>query len=91
MCGWPSFNLMDLCPLCLTMYRLRFKLREVEVLASQETTTTEANRKVGITEQTYYRWRREYGGIKIEQAKRITELEKAELIAGQNTVFLFFQ
>jgi putative transposase len=59
------------------MYRLRFKLREVEVLTSQGTATPEANRKVGITEQTYYRWSREYGGMRIEQAKRIVELEKA--------------
>ena len=38
------------------------KLREVEVLISQGGTTVEASRKAGITEQTYYRWRREYGG-----------------------------
>jgi len=36
----------------------------------------EASRKVGITEQTYYRWRREYGGMRIDQAKRLKELEK---------------
>jgi len=52
------------------------KLREVEVFISQGATTTEASRKVGITEQTYYRWRREYGGMRIEQAKRLKELEK---------------
>ena len=52
------------------------KLREVEVLISQGATTPEASRKVGITEQTYYRWRREYGGMRIEQAKRLKELEK---------------
>jgi len=52
------------------------KLREVEVFISQGATTAEASRKVGITEQTYYRWRREYGGMRIEQAKRLKELEK---------------
>ena len=52
------------------------KLREVEVFISQGATTAEASRKVGITEQTYYRWRREYGGMRVEQAKRLKELEK---------------
>lgn len=52
------------------------KLREVEVLISQGATTMEASRKIGVTEQTYYRWRREYGGMRIEQAKRLKELEK---------------
>ena len=36
----------------------------------------EASRKIGITEQTYYRWRKEYGGLKIEQAKKLKTLEK---------------
>jgi len=40
------------------------KLREVEVLISQGATTGEASRKIGVTEQTYYRWRREYGGMR---------------------------
>jgi transposase-like protein len=52
------------------------KLREVEVLISQGATAAEASRKIGITEQTYYRWRREYGGMRIEQAKRLKEMEK---------------
>ena len=52
------------------------KLREAEVLLSQGFTVGEASRKLGITEQTYYRWRREYGGMRIEQAKRLKELEK---------------
>ena len=52
------------------------KLREVEVFISQGATAGEASREVGITEQTYYRWRREYGGMRIEQAKRLKELEK---------------
>ncbi len=52
------------------------KLREAEVLLSQGSTVGEATRKIGITEQTYYRWRREYGGMRIEQVKRLKELEK---------------
>lgn len=52
------------------------KLREAEVLLSQGLTVGEASRKLGITEQTYYRWRREYGGMRVEQAKRFKELEK---------------
>ena len=52
------------------------KLREAEVLLSQGITTGEASRKIGVTEQTYYRWRREYGGMRIEQARRLKELEK---------------
>jgi putative transposase len=51
-------------------------LREAEVLLSQGSTTVEVVRKLGVTEQTYYRWRREYGGMRIEQAKRLKELEK---------------
>ena len=52
------------------------KLREAEVLLSQGLTVGEASRKLGVTEQTYYRWRKEYGGMRIEQAKRLKELEK---------------
>ena len=52
------------------------KLREAEVLLNQGTTIGEASRKIGVTEQTYYRWRREYGGMSVEQAKRLKELEK---------------
>ena len=52
------------------------KLREAEVLISQGGTIGEASRKIGVTEQTYYRWRREYGGMGVEQAKRLRELER---------------
>jgi len=51
-------------------------LREAEVLLAQESTAADAARKLGITEQTYYRWRREYGGMKVDQARRFKELEK---------------
>ena len=52
------------------------KLREAEILLNQGATIAEANWKIGVTEQTYYRWRREYGGMRIEQARRLKELEK---------------
>jgi len=51
-------------------------LREAEVLMSKGSTAGEAARHLGITEQTYYRWRKEYGGMRINQAKRLKELEK---------------
>ena len=51
-------------------------LREAEVLMSQGSTAGQAARHLGITEQTYYRWRKEYGGMRINQAKRLKELEK---------------
>ena len=51
-------------------------LREAEVLQSQGMTIGEASRKLGVSEQTYYRWRKEYGGIRVDQAKRLKELEK---------------
>jgi len=52
------------------------KLREAEVLLSQGSKVGEVSRKLGITEQTYYRWRREYGGMRLDQARRLKELEK---------------
>ena len=52
------------------------KLGEAEVLLSQRSTVGETARKIGVTEQTYYRWRREYGGMRIEQFKRLKELKK---------------
>jgi putative transposase len=52
------------------------KLREAEIYISQDMTAQQAARKIGVTEQTYYRWRREYGGMQVEQAKRLKALEK---------------
>jgi len=56
--------------------RIINKLREAEVLIIQGSTIGEASRRIGVTEQTYYRWRREYGGMGVEQAKRLKDLEK---------------
>ena len=52
------------------------KLREAEVLLSQGSTVGEASRKIEVTEQTYYRWRKEYGGMRLDQAHRLKELEQ---------------
>jgi transposase-like protein len=52
------------------------KLREAEVLLSQGSTVGEVSRKLGIAEQTYYRWRKVYGGMRVDQAKRLKELEQ---------------
>jgi len=51
-------------------------LREAEVLLSQGTQVAEVCRKLGVTEQTYYRWRKEYGGMRVNQAKRLKDLEQ---------------
>ena len=64
------------------MGRVRFtpeqiigKLREAELLLGQGTDMGEAVRKLGISQQTYYRWRKEYGGMRVDQARRLKELE----------------
>ena len=51
------------------------KLRQVDVLVSQGKSVADAVRSIGTTEVTYYRWRKEYGGLKTAQVKRLKELE----------------
>ena len=51
------------------------KLHQVDVLTSQGQSVADAVRSIGITEVTYYRWRREYGGLKSDQVKRLKALE----------------
>jgi putative transposase len=51
-------------------------LREAEVLLAQGKTIAQVCKKIGVTDQTYYRWRKEYGGIRTDQAKRLKDLEK---------------
>ena len=55
------------------------KLRETEVYIGEGMTAREAARQIGVTEQTYYRWRKEYGGMQVEQAKRLKVLEKENM------------
>jgi putative transposase len=52
------------------------KLRTAEIELAKGLGTAEVVRKLGITGQTYYRWRKEYGGLRLDQAKRLKELEK---------------
>jgi len=52
------------------------KLREVEVEVGRGKTVVEAVKKIGVTEQTYSRWKKQYGGLRIDQAKRLKDLEK---------------
>ena len=51
------------------------KLRQVDVLVSQGQTTADAIRSICVTEVTYYRWRKEFGGLKADQVKRLKDLE----------------
>ncbi len=52
------------------------KLREAEVELAKGRTVAQMVKRLGVTEQTYYRWRKEYGGLRVDQAKRLKELEK---------------
>jgi putative transposase len=52
------------------------KLREAEVLLSQGATVGEICRRIGVTDVTYYRWRKEYGGMRVDQTRRMKDLEQ---------------
>ena len=52
------------------------KLREAEILLSQGGTIAQVTKKIGVSDFTYYRWRKEYGGLRVEQAHRLKELER---------------
>ncbi len=55
------------------------KLREAEIILAQGGTTGDACCRIAVSEQTYYRWRKEYGGLKTDQARRMKDLEKENL------------
>jgi putative transposase len=55
------------------------KLRKVEVLCAQGSTIGEAVRQIGVSEQTYYKWRKQYGGMSTSDVKRLKELEKENI------------
>ena len=59
-----------------TVEQIIGKLREAEVRLSQGETVAQVCRSLGVTQQTYYRWRKQYGGLKVNQAKRLKELER---------------
>ncbi len=52
------------------------KLREAEVELAKGQSTSQVCKKLGISDQTYYRWRKEYGGLRVDQAKRLKQLER---------------
>ena len=66
------------------------KLRHIEVLLSQDKTVPLACKEAGIVDQTYYRWRKEFGGLQLEQAKKLKDLQKenAQLKRALATVTL---
>jgi transposase-like protein len=51
------------------------KLREAEVMTARGETMDSAMRRLGVTKNTFYRWRKEYGGLRVDRAKRLKELE----------------
>ena len=55
------------------------KLREAEIHMAEGMTAVQAARQIGVAEQTYYRWRKEYGGMQIDQARRLKALEKENI------------
>lgn len=59
-----------------TAEQIIHKLREADVLIAQGVAVKEVSRRLGVTDKTYYRWRSEYGGMKVDQAKRMKDLEK---------------
>lgn len=52
------------------------KLREAEILLGQGASIGEASKKIGVSDYTYYRWRKEYGSMRVDQARRLKELEQ---------------
>ena len=59
-----------------TAEQIVVKLRQIEVLVGQGKTVPQAAREAGITEQTFYRWRKEYGGLQTEQARKLKDVQK---------------
>ena len=59
-----------------TTEQIIHKLREAEVLIAKGKSVAEASKQIGVTEQTFYRWRKEFGGLKLDQAKQFKHLER---------------
>ncbi len=66
-------------PRKFTTEKIIVKLREAEVLISQGMDVDEVSRQIGVSRQTFYRWRKEYGGMRVDQARRLKVLEKENL------------
>jgi transposase-like protein len=72
----PGLNTKDMARKGKSTEEIIAALREAEVRIGQGETVGKICRSLGVSEQTYYKWRREYGGLKIDQAKRLKELER---------------
>lgn len=59
-----------------TVEQIIRKLREVEIALGQGSSVAEACRQIQVTENTYYRWRKQYGGVRVDEARRLKELER---------------
>ncbi len=70
---------MKIRPRKYTTEKIIVKLREAEVLISQGMDADEASRQIGVSRQTYYRWRKEFGGMRVDQARRLKVLEKENM------------
>ena len=66
-------------PRKFTTEKIIIKLREAEVLISQGMDADEASRQIGVSRQTFYRWRKEFGGMRVDQARRLKVLQKENL------------
>ena len=66
-------------PRKFTTEKIIVKLREAEVLISQGMDVDEVSRQIGVSRQTYYRWRKEFGGMRVDQARRLKMLQKENL------------
>ena len=66
-------------PRKFTTEKIIVKLREAEVLISQGMDADEASRQIGVSRQTFYRWRKEFGGMRVDQARRLKILQKENL------------
>ncbi|MCH8304843.1 MAG: transposase [Candidatus Marinimicrobia bacterium] len=70
---------MKMRPRKYSTEKIIVKLREAEVLISQGMDVDEVSRQIGVSRQTFYRWRKEYGGMRVDQARRLKLLEKENL------------
>ena len=66
-------------PRKFTTEKIIVKLREAEVLINQGMDVDEVSRQIGVSRQTYYRWRKEFGGMRVDQARRLKLLQKENL------------
>jgi transposase-like protein len=70
---------MKMRPRKFSTEKIIVKLREAEILINQGMDAEEASRQIGVSRQTFYRWRKEYGGMRVDQARRLKVLEKENL------------